>query len=1045
MTRLLQNPRVLITTVGLIVVAGLSAFSVIVRQEDPTITNGIAVIVSPYPGATAERVEALVTDKLEDELREISEIQTLTSMSRNGVSVVTVQIDEKILGDDTAPVFTKIRNALDDARSLYPRGVPEPIFDDERFGSYTVILGLQWQGEGPVNYGILRRYAQELQDRLRDVSGTDTVKLFGAPREQIEVRFDPEQLAGVGLTAGTVSQAIRNADAKVAAGAIRNERNNLSIELAGELDSLDRIRSIPLSVSSGAQILRVGDLATVERRTEDPPGDLARANGAPSVVVAAQLAAGVRFDTWSEDAWRSIGEFEQMLPHGISLETVFDQTVYTQARLNELAGNLATGLLLVIGILFVTMGWRSALIVTLTLPLVTLASISTLLMLGVPIHQMSVTGLIVALGLLVDNAIVVTDQIRMKRQDGQPTAAAIQSALSHLWLPLLSSTATTVLGFMPIVLLPGRVGEFVGTIGLSVIVALVSSYVFAMTITAALAGRFIQPESGPASLWTRGIHIPWLSQSFSKSLAWSLRNPKLSMSLASVLPLVGFLGAAGLPKQFFPPADRDQFSIEVRLPKQTSIAETERVTQEIDRVLRSHSEINATHWFVGRSAPPFYYNLIQSQDGAASYAQAQVRADSLVSVQRLLPILQDELDEAFPGAQILVRELLQGPPVPAPIEYRVYGAEIDILRDLGAQLRERMARVSTVTHSLATLTAGSPKLRFEADEDVARVSGLSLVDIASQLNRQLEGLPAGTVLDGTEELAVKVRVDDTTRAGMSEVQALNVLAMKPTAERGPPRSSFSGIPLSALGSSTLEPVLDGIPHRNGERVNTIRAFTKAGVFPETAFNALKEILVGDPINVPAGYRLEVGGDAEERGKAMGNLFASIPVLTLLMFAAVALSLNSFRLAGVIFAVAIQSMGLGFLSLVFFGYPLGFQALIGSIGLIGVAINAAIIINASLQSRPLSVSGDVNDIRETVIRDTSRHIVSTTITTFAGFLPLILAPGGFWPPFATAIAGGVLLSTVISFYFVPAAFLVLTRRRPVVDEATALTPTAEVPA
>ena len=789
----------------------------------------------------------------------------------------------------------------------------------------------------------------------------------------------------------------------MAAGVVRGERNTLLIELEGELDSIERIRRVPLSAGQDGQVLQVGDIATVERGLRSPASDLARVDRRAATVVAAQLAPGKRFDVWSERTTEVVEAFESELPHGIELEVVFDQAVYTRARLDGLVNNLATGLLLVVVILFLTMGWRSALIVTVTLPLVSLASLTVLYTLGVPIHQMSVTGLIVALGLLVDNAIVVTDAIRSKRVAGSSALVAVRDSLR-------------------------RGGECVGTIGRSVIVSLICSYALAMTVVPAFAGRFLPPSAPNASnsIWSSGLSLPRAGLWFRRSLDWSLKHPKRSMALASILPIFGYLGASTLPRQFFPPADRDQFNVEMWLPRQSSIEETERVALDVDLKLRAHDEIESVHWFIGRSAPPNYYNLRQSEDGNASYAQAQVQIESVEALDELLPRLQEELDREFPNAQILVRELLQGPPVDAPIEYRIYGPDIAVLRSLGEELRERMTRVSTVTHSLATLTAGSPKLRFRPDENEARMIGLQLLDIASQLNVSLEGMPGGSILEGNEEIPIRVRVGDETRSNVERVRATALIAPGMQSEV----SGYRGVPLESLVDTDLRPVLDGIPHRNGRRVNTIRGYTHANVFPETAFTELREILTSDPIEVPPGYDLEIGGDAAERKEAMGSLFAFVPVLVVLMLAVVALSLNSFRLAAVIFAVAIQSMGLGFLSLTVLRYPLGFQAMIGQIGLIGVAINAAIIINAALQTRPAALAGSVDDIRDTVIRDTSRHIISTTITTFGGFLPLILTPGGFWPPFATGIAGGVLLSTVVSFYFVPAAFLVITRRRPV---------------
>ncbi|HSN82881.1 MAG TPA: efflux RND transporter permease subunit [Polyangiales bacterium] len=1031
MSLFFRNPRLLATALVLVVVSGMSALATIVRQEDPTITNGVAVIVSPFPGASAERVEALVTEKIEAELRELAEIETISSISRNGVAVIAVEIDERIKGKDAEEAFSKVRDSLNDAYAKYPPGLPPPIFDDERFGSYTLIKAITWDMPGPPRRGLLKRYAEELQAVLRDVYGTDTVRVYGAPEEEITVTFDPQAMAAAGLGTGQVAEAIRAGDAKVSAGVLRGDRNDILIEVTGELDSLERIRRIPLSRGQSGSVLSLGDIADVRRQVQSPADDLAVADGKPAVIVAAQLATGQRYDVWAERAYAAVAAFEAELPDGLGLETVFDQTTYTEARLSTLGGNLLTGFAIVVAVLFITLGVRSALIVSLTLPLVSLAAIFVLRLLGVPIHQMSVTGLIVALGLLVDNAIVMTDAIRAKRLQGVPAAEAVRASLAHLWSPLLSSTATTIMAFMPILLLAGRAGEFVGAIGLSVIVSLAISYLFAMTIVPAIAGRYLKgaDSASDPSFWTTGLRLPRLTRRFEQSLDWSLAHPKKSMLFASVLPLAGFFAATALPQQFFPPADRDQFHIEMRLPQQASIEETARATERVDAVLRQSDAIVGTTWFIGRSAPPFYYNLKQDQDGNRSYAQAQVQTTSVTAVEELMPKLQRKLDEAVPSAQILLRELLQGPPVDAPVELRIYGPQLSTLRELGLQLRERMSRVPTIIHSISTLTATSPKIWLEADENEASIAGLGLVDLAGQLNYRLEGVPGGSILEGNQEIPVKVRVSDETRSTLERIGSTPLLARNGGNSMVQPEG-FPGIPLETLVDVELRPTLDGIPHRNGRRVNVVRGYTTSGVYPETAFNGLMKVLDEDPLVLPPGYRLEVGGDAAERSDAMANLFAYVPVLVLLMVAFVSLSLDSFRLGGVVFAVAIQSMGLGLLSIALFGYPLGFQGMIGLIGLVGVAINAAIVINSSLRTDQASVAGLPSAIRNVVLGETSRHIVSTTITTFGGFLPLILSPGGFWPPFATGIAGGVLLSTVISFYFVPAAFLLVTRRRPV---------------
>jgi multidrug efflux pump subunit AcrB len=997
----------------------LSALATIVRQEDPTITNGVALIVTPFPGATAERVESLVTKKIEAELQQIQEVDIIDSTSRAGISVINVQIDASISGDAaTAPIFSRMRDALDDAQAELPAGALEPTFDDERFGAYTSILGVVWGGEGPPPQIILQRYASELEDLLRGVSGTDHVKVFGASEERVEVRYDPTRLAAAGLEASSIARALAAADAKVAAGVLRAPEQNVLLEVSGELEDLDRVRAVPLARGRKGGTLRLGDVADVERAAASPPTERARVDGARGVLVAAQLAAGERFDEWAERLRTRVDAFRARLPEGVELVEVFDQTTYTRARLSGLFSNLLVGLGLVVVVLFTTLGWRAALVVTAALPLVTLASVVVLRVMGVPIHQMSVTGLIVALGLLVDNAIVVTDAIRSKRLEGRSRLDAVGASLRHLRVPLFASTLTTVLAFMPILLLPGRVGEFVGTIGLSVIVALLASYVLAMTVIAGLAGRFLpKAQTHRPGFWTTGIRLPRLTRRFSESLDWSLEHPKRSMALASVLPLLGFLASSQLPRQFFPPADRDQFHLSLNMPPASSIEATTRAAAEVEDILQDEPAVEQMTWTIGRSAPPFYYNMLQDQEGNPAFAQALVHVESVSDVQRLLPELQTRVDEAVPGAQVILRELLQGPPVNAPLEYRIHGPDIEALRRIGEALRLRMSRVPVVTHTTASLTASSPKLRLHLDEVEALGAGLRPVSVAGRLQLALEGTDGGSVLEGTEELPVRVRAHDAARQELPELLALPLLTGR------------GAVPLSAVTAPELVPVLDGIPRRDGERVNVVRGYTTAGIYPDVAFSRLEAILDADPLDLPPGYRMEIGGDAEKRGDAMGDLFASVPVLVLLMVASVGLSLNSYRLAGVVFATAFQAMGFGLLSLSLLGFPLGFQAMIGTIGLVGVAINAGIVISSALQADRRALAGDTSRMRAIVLGETSRHIISTTITTFGGFLPLILSPGGFWPPFASVIAGGVVLSTIGSFYFVPAAFALLTRRRP----------------
>lgn len=1014
MSRALHNSRLLALAVALLLVAGLAAFATLPRTEDPRVLNRVATVLAPFPGASAERVEALVAEPIENALRELPEVQTLESRSQPGLAVVTLELKDSVT--DTVPVWSRARDKLNDLLPALPAGV-QPQFNDERGYAYTLLVALTWSGPGEVDLAVLGRYAEELQSRLRALNGTDLVSLYGVAEEELLVAIDPARLSALQLTPETVAAALAGTDAKVAAGTLHPERHRLLVEVASELDSLERIRRTPLTVTADGRTVRLGDVAEVSRQLRQPPSERVLLHDQPGVVIAARMLPDLRIDQWRGWAQEQLELFTQTLPGNIRLAVIFDQNRYTQIRLSSLLSNILQGFGLIAAVLLITLGWRAALITATALPLTVLFTLACMKMIGLPIHQMSVTGLVVALGIMVDNAIIMTDGIGQRRRQGLSAVAAVSDALHHLWLPLLGSTLTTILAFAPIALMPGPAGEFVGGIALAVIWALIGSYLVSFTLVAGLAGRWLRAGQGRWRWLDEGIHLPRLGRGFAATLRVAVAYPRLTIVAALLLPLAGFIGAGRLTEQFFPPSDRDMFSLELLLPASTSLAETERTARHLSRLFAEYPEIESAHWFIGHSAPPFYYNLMQDKDGRQNFAQAMLKVQDAPTANRLIPLLQSRLDDALPGAQILVRKLEQGPPFNAPIEVRVVGPNLDVLRALGDELRALLLATPDVIHTRATLAGGAPKLELQVDEEAARLAGVSPVQLAAQLNATLDGTRGGSVLEGVEEVPVRIRVEGPTRREAADLAALTVASTT---------AGQTGAPLAALGRLELTAALATIPRRNGERVTTVEGYLRAGVLPQTALDDFRQRLAQAELPLPAGYRLEFGGEAAERNNAVGNLLANVGVVVALLIAVVVLSFNSFRLGGVIMAVAVQAAGLGLLCVYLSGYPFGFTVIVGLLGLIGLAINAAIVILAELRSDPAAARGE-RAAMVGVVMQTSRHIVSTTITTVGGFLPLILAGGGFWPPFAVAIAGGTVLTTLLSFYFAPACFALYAGR------------------
>lgn len=1038
-TLFFRQPRLVALAILVILAGGLSALLGIGRQEDPTITNLFATVTTVYPGADPARVEALVTEKIEVELREVEEIDVIESTSGSSISIIRIELLDTLTEEVIEQAWSEIRDKIGDATRVFPQGVQEPEFSTDGAGAFASISALVPK-HGNVSQAVLQRYADELADLLRNAPGTKSVEIFGGVEEEILVQIDPALLASISLSVDQVSAAIRDADAKVRAGRLRGPDRELLIEVEGEIAALERIRDIPVSTSGLGLVTRVGDVASVSKGIRQPADEIAYSGGRPAILVAAKIADGLQVDTWMERVRARLAAFETEMPHSVEHRLVFDQSTYTVDRLSNVGMNIAIGMALVVVVLLVTMGIRSALIVSMVLPVVTLASFSTMSMIGLPLHQMSLTGLIVALGLLVDAGIVMTDEIGQALRKGESRKAAVAFAVRRLFAPLLASTATTALSFLPMVLLPGPAGDFVGSIAIAVIIMLVWSFVVAVTLTAAVAG-WILPAGTVSVQKKRFRPASLVSVPFRFSLKMAMRNPASSVALSLVLPVIGVMSMPTLTAQFFPGVDRDQFHIEVELADGTAIAESADTVLRIDRYLAGTEGIEQASWVIGRSAPAFYYNIVGNRDRAPAFAQALVTTASPEATAALVPVLQEQLNERFPKARILVRDLVQGPPVDAPVELRLVGPSLEVLREQGDALRRLAAAIDEVTIVRTTLDGGAPQLKFAVDEDKARLAGLSLADVARQLEATLEGATGGSLVEGTEELPVRVRIDVGARSDLAAIASLPLLP----AGGVPGSASYEGIPLSAIADIRIEPAEGQISRRNGERTNTVQAFVQYGVLPEEALKKLQSEMAAAGFELPGGYRIETGGDSDARDDTLTNLIGSLGLIIPLSIAAIVLTFNSFRLSAVTLMVAVLSAGLSLLALAIFQYPFGINAIIGVIGSIGVSINAAIIILTGMQQNKAAASGDREAMVE-VVMGSGRHIISTTLTTFGGFLPLILGGGGFWPPFAMSIAGGVLLSTVISFYFAPPMFaLVYARRSRMKTEASDAGKPAQEPA
>ena len=1038
-----RNPRLLVLTIGLIIVAGSTSLMVTPRMEDPLLTPRAGTITTFLPGADAERMEALVTEKIEDELKEIEEIKEVRSSSRSGVSFIAIELRDDVDEAEARNIWARTRDKAADAALLLPQGASKPEFEQLDVKAYALIVGLRWTAASEPSYGILRRMLKQLKDRIDAVSGTEKSNIYGDPQEEILVTVRPEAAAAINLNAMDLAAQIQASDSKVSAGQLRSDSKEMLLEVSGELDTLTRVAKIPVQFGSSSNFVTLSDIATIEKTVESPPSSQVLLKDQPAIALGVLVRAQTRLDKWTQEVNPILDEFRKELPPGIEFEIVFEQNRYVTVRMDTLFQNLLSSAAAVFLVVLFMMGWRSAIIISSSLPLGCLAVLAFMHWLSIPIHQMSITGLIIALGLMIDNAIVIVDEIWQKISKGASSTVAISETTTNMAVPLLGSTLTTALSFGPIALMPGPAGEFVGSIAVVTILAICSTFVLALTVVSALAAFGLRAKTTNDGFLRNGWSNHSLTKGYERLTRWVYSHPALGAVSCVLLSVLGLTSILVLPEQFFPPADRNQFQIELELPVTSSLAETESVVKSVRASLLQEDGIKDVAWFIGESAPVFYYNVIPDRKNAPRYGQAIVDCQEGVDTRALIHRVQEKLDRIYPDVTCLVRQLEQGPPFSAPIEIRLFGPDTDRLRDLGEQIRYVMTQTPHIIHTRSELSETLPKVTFAVDEQQARLAGLSNTSIASALNSALEGTQGGSIVEATEELPVRVRVSSASRGDLNKIASidLTIPATGQTLTSTSP-NDYRGIPLSAISSLRLDSDVSGINRLNGRRMNEVQAFITAGVLPSEVLHDLTERLKQSGFELPVGYTQSFGGAEAERDDAIGNLIANTSILLALMVATLVLAFGSFRLAGLIWIVAGLSVGLGLGSLWLAGYPWGFMCIVGIMGMIGVAINDSIVVLSSLKSIPESQRGDANAILDVMLHNV-RHVLTTTFTTIVGFAPLIISGGEFWPPVAVSISGGVGGATLLALFFVPCVFILINRRSTKADAGSVTLPNKSV--
>lgn len=995
-----SKPRFVALILLLISTLGAAGFLTLPRLEDPTLSARFALLKTVVPGADALKVETEVTEVLEDALQDVDQVRLMRSQSRPGISVVTLELKDHV--SDLEAAWADVRDKVNQAESQLPRDAQKPEFVRTDVRAYALILALKWTQDGPPNQVVLQRQAERLEEILLAVPGTEEIKMIGTSPEEISILVDRVKLQGREVSLEGISEQLASYEARVNSGEFIDDSYRHVLRTNTQFRNLDQIRKAPVIPTPSGDFLALDTVAKVKRGLKEPRVEVALVNGKPAVVLAVYAEDRIRVDRWTQAAHSALSQWEQ--PNGLETQVLFEQNETVEKRLGVLAMNLLLAILGVTFVVFLVMGFRASLVVASAIPLTTACVLGGMIFLGIPIHQMSVTGLIVALGLLIDNAIVITDEMKAERESGHSPSESISIVLKRLTLPLTSSTATTVFAFLPIALLPGGVGEFVGTIALTVIVALLSSLVLSLTLLPILFLWFEGPVKKQQNVWNSARLV--------RTYEWCFRRPWTTTALALLLPIMGFLSMTTLKEQFFPPTDRDQIRMVLELPNSRTLKATEEAARLVRETCLEYPEVKDVHWFLGRSVPKFYYNLRENRERQPFFAEALIQLESNEHTAALIRRLQADLESQYPDFRPRVIQLEQGPPFDAPVELHLYADDLDLLRRAGEELRRFISEQDNVVSTRATLSDDLANLELGVDVVQAKRNGLEPQDVAQYLALVTLGRQVGTLFEDTEALPVVVRLRDEDRASLD-----NLNSLKLTTTRG-------SVPLESLVTWDVVPEQAVLAHRHKRRCNTVQTFLEAGTLPTTVLGPILQALDSGELKMPPGVTFEVGGEAGERNRAVGNLVVYVAPLTVLMVASLVIAFGSFRMAFLVGAVGLLSAGTGFGTLALLSIPFGFNAIIGTMGLLGVAINdSTVVLTALLEEAP---EGGVEQVAA-VVAKASRHVVATTLTTIAGFLPLLFGADRFWHPLAAVISGGVAGATLLALLFCPLIYLVLRSR------------------
>jgi multidrug efflux pump subunit AcrB len=1002
-----------------IVVAGIASYLRLGRSEDPDFTVKTMVVQAAWPGASVGDTLEQVTDRLERKLQETPSLDYLKSYTTAGQATIFVNLKDSTPPAQVPDIWYQVHKKVGDIRNTLPQGIVGPGFNDEFGDTYGIVYGFTADG---FTHQELRDYVDDIRKQLLQLPDISKIDVLGAQDERVYVEFSTEQLAGLGIDRSALISALQAQNAVTPAGVVQTGDEKILVRVSGAFRSEQDILAVNFVANN--RIIRLGDIARVTRGPADPAQPMFRVNGRDGIGLAIAMRKGGDVLTLGRNVERAMTEITANLPVGIEPTLVADQPVTVEHAVDEFMEALWEAVAIVLAVSLLSLGLRAGAVVALAIPLVLAAVFVAMEVFGIDLQRISLGALIIALGLLVDDAMITVETMVTRLEHGDDKEHAATFAYSSTAFPMLTGTLVTVAGFVPIGFARSGAGEYTFSIFAVVAIALIISWVVAVLFAPLLGVRILKKPKKAHS----GEPGP-IMRAFRSFLVLAIGARWVTLLLTLGLFGASLYGMRLVPQQFFPSSDRPELLVDLQLPENASIYATRDVSARLDKLLKDDPDVD--HWstYVGQGAVRFYLPL-NVQLPNDFFGQAVVVTTGIEERERVKARLEQALGTEFPSVVGRVYPLELGPPVGWPLQYRVSGPEPDQVRAVAFRVAEEIGSAPGASNVNYNWMEPARTVSIRVDQDQARLLGLSSRDLAQSLNTVVSGVTSTQMRSGIYLVDVLVRASDEQRMSLSTIRTLQV-----------PLPNGRTVPLSQIASVEYGQEYPIVWRRDRQPTVTVQADVVPGTQAATVVEELAPKITALKASLPTGYHLEVGGTVEETNKGQGSVAAVLPLMLILTLTVLMIQLQSFNRLFLVLSVAPLGLIGVVAALVLADKPLGFVALLGVLALTGmIARNSVILID---QVEKEKAAG--RHPWDAVVEATTHRFRPILLTASAAILGMIpIAPTIFWGPMAYAIMGGLAVATLLTLVFLPALYVTwfrIKRPQPDADRDTELRQTA----